>query len=77
MTDYCFITGDSFEEDSLLWSPSAGQLISHAHQLVFDTFAKGGQGNFYILDSIIKNICDNFYSNFVEAKPINDEDSSK
>ena len=27
-----------------------------AHQLVFDTFAKGGQGNFYILDSIIKNI---------------------
>ena len=56
MTNYCFITGDSFEEDSLLWSPSAGQLISHAHQLVFDTFAKGGQGNFYILDSIIKNI---------------------
>tara|TARA_Y100000310_G_C20394973_1_gene674645 strand:- start:126 stop:746 length:621 start_codon:yes stop_codon:yes gene_type:complete len=56
MLEYSFISGDSFEDDSLIWSPSAGQLISEHNNLGWDTYAKGGQGNFYIFNSIITNI---------------------
>ena len=56
MLEYSFISGDSFEEDNLIWSPSAGQLISEHNNLGWDTYAKGGHGNFYILNSIITNI---------------------
>ena len=54
--NYCFIGGDSFEEDNLSWSPSAGQLVANHYGLTWKTFAKAGQGNFYILHTIIKNI---------------------
>jgi len=56
MLEYSFISGDSFEDDNLVWSPSAGQLISEHNNLGWDTYAKGGQGNFYIFNSIIANI---------------------
>jgi|SaaInlV_100m_DNA_2_1039680.scaffolds.fasta_scaffold32435_1 hypothetical protein len=56
MLKYSFISGDSFEDDSLIWGPSAGQLISDRNGLGWDTYAKGGQGNFYIWNSIITNI---------------------
>ena len=56
MLDYCFISGDSFEEDNFRWSPTTGQLIANNKNLGFDTFAKGGQGNLYILQTIMSNI---------------------
>jgi len=53
---YCFIGGDSFEEDHLVWSPTTGQLVANHYNLVWKTFAKSGQGNFYIFNSLLQNI---------------------
>ena len=53
---HCFISGDSFEDDNLVWTPSAGQLVSEHYGYKWSTFAKAGQGNFYILNTILENI---------------------
>lgn len=53
---YCFLTGDSFEEDNPIWCPTAGQLLSEHYGCKWETFAKSAQGNFYIFNSIVENI---------------------